>query len=359
MKFHLVLGRTIDLDALHAQALLGQRPRHVMWDLQRRLLAEVHVPANERPSAVDHAQGGILGPAQNWAVARNLASHFTERDVVFCNGEDIGIPLAATCSRLAHPPRIAMFVHAGDRPRGRVAFRLHRVAERVSLFITNCRTQVAFLHGYLKVPMARIVLLHEQTDTRFFSPGPASPTKLRPVIASVGLEKRDYRTLAEATHDLPVDVRISAFSADVKPLRKSLPQVLPANMTQRFYEWPDLLQLYRDADIVAVPLFAGRDTSGVTTLLEAMSCARPVIVTGTPGLSDYLKTPGIASIVEPQDAAGLRAAIVRWLDHPQDAATAAAAAHQRTVTHHNSEDYLDKLVDCLEGLAKSVSKALR
>ncbi|MEM5838768.1 hypothetical protein AAHH59_10735, partial [Pediococcus acidilactici] len=57
-------------------------------------------------------------------------------------------------------------------------------------------------------------MLPDQTDTIFFRPSPASLDKPRPVIASVGLEKRDYRTLAAATSDLDVDVKISGFSRD-------------------------------------------------------------------------------------------------------------------------------------------------
>ena len=52
------------------------------------------------------------------------------------------------------------------------------------------------------------------------------------MIVSVGLEQRDYRTLAAATADMDVDVKISGFSEDAEVLQRSFPDVLPANMSR-------------------------------------------------------------------------------------------------------------------------------
>ena len=81
----------------------------------------------------------------------------------------------------------------------------------MDLFLACSQRQVDFLREHLGLPSDRVRLVWDHTDTRFFSPGPARRGP-RPVIASVGLEQRDYRTLAAATHDLDVDVRISGSS---------------------------------------------------------------------------------------------------------------------------------------------------
>ena len=90
-----------------------------------------------------------------------------------------------------------------------------------------CSTQAEFLRDKLKIPEPRIHLVLEHVDNRFFSPGPARPEKERRLIVGVGLEKRDYRTLAQASQDLDVDVRISGFSKYAALLAKSFPDERP------------------------------------------------------------------------------------------------------------------------------------
>lgn len=353
MNYHLVLSSPLDLEQVDRNAQLGKCPRHVMWGLSQRLKAQVHLPGKDPITTGDYMRARILGQPHNWALARRLSSQLTGNDVVFCNSEDVGLPIATLCGALPDPPKIAVFIHTGHRPRSRAAFKLFHARERISLFITNCRPQVEFLHHYLRLPSHRVFMLPEQTDTHFFSPGAPLPGKQRPIIASVGLEKRDYRTLAAATHDMDVDVRISAFSADVRPLTKSLPAVMPANMTRRYYEWTELVQLYRDADLVVVPLFESRDTAGVTSLLEAMACCRPVVVTRIPGLADYLETPDTLTMVDPEDERGMRRAIADLLSNPKAAAAQAQAAYKLVTQQHNSEDYIEILAVRLETLHRN------
>ena len=348
MNYHLVLSNPIELEEVDRNAQLGKCPRHVMWGLSKRLNAKVHVPSQEPIRNRDYARAKILGQPQNWALARRLSSQLSGDDVVFCSGEDVGIPVATICGALPNPPKIAVFIHTGHRPRSKVALKLFKASKRVSLFVTNCRPQVEFLYHYLRLSQERVFMMPEQTDTHFFSPGTAMFGKQRPIIASVGLEKRDYRTLAAATHDMNVEVCISAFSRDVKPLSKSLPAVMPANMSRRYYEWTELVQLYRNAAIVVVPLFESRDTAGVTSLLESMACRRPVVVTRIPGLSDYLETPGTLTTVAPEDVLGLRQAIVQLLGNPRAAEAQAQSGYELVTRHHNSEDYIERLAARLE-----------
>jgi glycosyltransferase involved in cell wall biosynthesis len=48
-----------------------------------------------------------------------------------------------------------------------------------------------------------------------------------------------------------------------------------------------------------------------------MCCRRPVIVSRSPGLSDYLDPSDGISVVEPFDSNGWRQAIVQLLEHPE------------------------------------------
>jgi len=315
LKYHWVLARKIDLDGIDRDAQLGKCPRHVLQVLRDRLNATVHAPDGEAISLSDKLRGKIYSKPEHWAAARKLSELVSSDDVIFCNGEDIGIPVAAVCGEssvkrsypVGNRPKIVVYFHNIDRLRGRVLLKLFGLADKIDLFMVCASPQADFLRSYLAIPESRILVLLEQTDTQFFTPGPVFGEKKRQTVVSVGLEKRDYRLLA-ATADLDVDVKISGFSKDAKALSQAFPDTMPENMSRKFYEWPDLVQLYRDADVIAVCLVDNKFAAGVQGLLEAMACKRPVVITRTQRIVDYLAAPDIAKVVEVPDAAGLREA---------------------------------------------------
>lgn len=350
LTYYLALGRKIDLDAIELDARAGKCPRHVLRALRDRLDATVIAPDGESISSSDKLRSKISAQPQHWAAARKLSEQVTSKDVIFCTGEDIGIPVAVMCGGKRDRPKIVVYFHNIDRLRGRVALKLFGLTNKIDVFMACASPQTDFMRNYLGLPESRILLLLEQTDTKFFTPGPVSPQKQRKTIASVGLEKRDYRLLAAATADLDVDVKISGFSKDAKALAQAFPDTMPQNMSRQFYEWPDLVQLYRDADVIAVCLTDNKYAAGVQGLVEAMACKRPVAITRTQGMVDYLATPDIAKIVEVGDAAALREAIVHLLNNPQEAEAQAQRGYEMVVGHYNSERYVDVLVERLRSI---------
>ncbi|MEG4418438.1 glycosyltransferase family 4 protein [Microcoleus sp. LAD1_D5] len=350
MKYHLALGRKIDLDGIDRDAQLGKCPRHVLRALRDRLNATVHAPDGEAISLSDKLLSKISSKPEHWAAARKLSKQVSSDDVIFCNGGDIGVPVAAMCGQLPNRPKIVVHFHNVDRPRGRLALKLFGLADKIDVFMACATPQADFLRSYLAIPESRILVLLDQTDTQFFTPGPVSAEKKRQTVVSVGLEKRDYRLLAAATADLDVDVKISGFSKDAKALSKAFPDTMPENMSRKFYEWPDLLQLYGDADVIAVCLVDNKYAAGVQALLEAMACKRPVVMTRTQGMVDYLAAPDIAKVVDVGDAAGLREAIVHLLKNPQEAESQAQRGYEMVVNQHSSERYVDVLAQKLRSL---------
>jgi glycosyltransferase involved in cell wall biosynthesis len=342
VKYHLALGRSIDLESIAHDAEVGLCPRHVMWGISQRLGATIHQPSGHAVSFFDKIRSKISSRPEHWALARQLSESLDSNDTIYCTGEDVGIPVATLCGAKGNRPKIAVFFHNIDRPRGRLAMKLLRLADNIDLFVSNTRLQLDFLRN-LGVSESRLLMLPEQTDTAFFTPGVSTPNHQRPIIASVGLEKRDYRLLAEATADLDVDVKISGFSKDAIAMAQAFPETLPANMSRKFYSWPDLVQLYRDADLVAVTVTESKFCAGLTSVLEAMACRRPVVVTKTQGLADYLAHPGIATVVNPGDAKGLRSAIAKLLNNPQEAQAQAKCGYELAIEQHNSEHYIEVL----------------
>ena len=266
----------------------------------------------------------------------------------FVGEEAGGLQLAAQYDVEEARPKIVFFAHNVDRPRARLALKWWNIAQKVDLFLACSQTQAEFLRRFLNLPADRVRHIWDHTDTQFFSPGAVSD-KPRPLIVSVGLEQRDYKTLAEATRNLDVDVRISGYSLDARAVDRAFPKPLPKNMTRRFYEWPELLQLYRDADVVVVSCFENNYAAGVQVLLEAMACKRPVIATKTSGLNGYFDDAIIS--IAPENAQAMQDAILSVLKDTLGAYFRADRAHSRAVQLHDTGHYVKELAKILRTLS--------
>jgi glycosyltransferase involved in cell wall biosynthesis len=347
-RFHIVLPRQMQLAQAAQRAACQQGPRHAICELSNQLSATVYEPDASPVSTVDRLRTAVAPPSNLWALARRVHSTAKPNDVIFCSSEAGGLQVAALYDAREARPRIAVFVHNVDRPRARFALRWWRVAQKVDLFLACSEMQVEFLRHYLGLSSDRVRHISDHTDTLFFRPGPAS-TKARPVIASVGLEQRDYKTLAEATHDLNADVRISGFSKDAVVMARSFPGKLPANMSRRFYEWPELLQLYRDADVVVISCFENKYAAGVQSLMEAMACKRPIIATATSGLKGYFDDSIIT--IRPNDPQKMRETITQVLQNNLAAEARAASGYAHALQLYSLDRYVKEIGDALRSLA--------
>ena len=93
-----------------------------------------------------------------------------------------------------------------------------------------------------------------------------------------------------------------------------------------FIEWlspSDLRKLYADARVVAVP---SRFDSFSIVALEAMAAARPVVCTSNTGAAEVIGQTGAGTVVPPDDPVSLAEALLPFLDDPNRATAAGAAA---------------------------------
>jgi glycosyltransferase involved in cell wall biosynthesis len=341
MPYHIALSRPFDFAAINRANQAGDRPNHTMWELSQTLNATLHQPDDNSVMQFDQLAARGVSQPQHWALARQLASQLNENDLVFCTGEDIGLPIALMRKFQKKQFKIVMSVMAPDRLRFRTVSRFLDVKSQVALFIADTHFKVDGLLHHLKLAPHQVYLNSVQTDVNFFKPG-AAATKARPMIASAGLERRDYQTLAIATQDLDVDVKICAVSPNGSSKTKvAFPEVMPANMTSRHYDWDEFVQLYRDADVVVVSLLQNYYSAGLTTLVEALACRRPVVMTRTPGLGADLIDLGVAVGVAPGDAVGMKAAIEDLLEHPEKAEAMAQRGYKLVHERYTSEQYVN------------------
>ena len=233
----------------------------------------------------------LVGPhvRQAWRTARSARTG----DVVFADGEHIAIPLLFFLALFLQRPAIVTIGHMPGRWwKLRLLWLGTRLGTR-GVLLLHSRLQDAYCRGWLS-PSWRAELVPYQVDTEFWTDGPRHADEPSvPIIVAAGSEQRDYDTLIDAAAGLHAHVLIAAGSLWAREIASTGRRV-PDNVEVHTDALPfrALLERYRDASVVVVPLLPGTaNQAGVTTMLEAMSVERPVIVSATPGQSDVISGP--------------------------------------------------------------------
>jgi glycosyltransferase involved in cell wall biosynthesis len=246
--------------------------------------------------------------------------------VIFTDGEQVGLPLAALLKlAVGQPrPRHLMIVHVLSVGKKMLLLDWLGLAGRIDVFFVYSTWQKRFIEKRWRVAPERVVFTPFMVDARFFAPGAARgnraelglPDDGKPIICSAGLEYRDYDTLIEAARDLDAHVVLAAASPWSKRRIDLASANLPKNILVRRFTQFELRQLYALSAFIVMPLHPVVFQAGVTTILEAMAMERAVICTRTPGQTDVVVEGQTGLYVAPHDPAGLRSAIVGLLNDP-------------------------------------------
>jgi glycosyltransferase involved in cell wall biosynthesis len=272
----------------------------------------------------------------------------SEFDAIFSDSEHVGVPLALGMrTRGPSRPHLMLGHHLtnGSKPR---VFRWLRPQARISRVLVHSRRQVELAPARLGISRDRLRFQPYFADSDFWGARPPSSEAL---VVSAGREHRDYATLAAACRDLPVRVFIAAGSLFSPSATHTQPESWPANVTSEFTDHRTLREWYARAAVVAVPLVPTDFQAGVTTILEAMSMARPVVVSATEGQRDVVEDGVTGVMVPPGDAHALREAIERLLADPAERARLGANARAAVEERFSLDAYASSLAGHLEELA--------
>jgi glycosyltransferase involved in cell wall biosynthesis len=354
----------------------------VCFSLTRREFARLAVagPRRDIPLVAERVGGELLFRASSsqrrgllarlagphlqhaWIAARRARDH----PVVFADGEHVGLPLGAFLAILGRrDTRLIILAHYIDKPWKRaLLWAVSRLVRRGTL-VLHSSVQAERVRGSLAAGWDRKVLPY-QVDTEFWSGGALATS--RPLIVAAGSENRDYGTLIEAVRDLDVDVQIASGSHWARA--RATTGDLPANvklLTQTL-SFSELRSLYAKAAAIVIPLYPVNNQSGITTVLEAMSMAKPLIVTATPGqreailgpvvrqagppILDFSRGPQLLGYqpeesasgmyVPPNDALALRRAINMILEDTELAASLSASARATVTRLFSVENFADR-----------------
>ena len=245
--------------------------------------------------------------------------------------------------------------------------------------------QIPWLQEEFALPESKLVFTPLGVDTQFFAPD-ESPHDIAHDIAgnrahsqqdeqapqvlaeensdqdfclSVGTnEGKDFETLIAA---LPPGVRLEIYTDEanalaVAPLIEGKPHIAVHFRGTPIHE---LRRLYKQARFHVLPLREARYSSGQTVLLENMAMGRPIVISMTSGVRDYIEPGETVTAVEPGDVPALRHALEQAWDTSESAQNSAQSMARRAAQQAqkwSSEEFARKLAQLIANAAPKTGR---
>lgn len=278
-----------------------------------------------------------------WTDALRVASHFARYDKLLTLSEKVAIPISlmqsATSNRIPH----TVIAHKLSSGLKTVLMQGRRSPCRFTNVICVSREQARFAIVELGMPTEHVHFIHDKVDHAFFCPGETGESSY---VLAVGREQRDYHTLLSALDGTGIPLIVvasSPWSTSRRGLRPNADVTVWSNIS-----YAQLRSVYAQARLVVVPLYNVDYAAGANALLEAMSMAKPVIVTRTPGIDGYISSHETGQYVECRNAADMREQILSlWYD-PVRRHTLGDNARQAVVEAMTLDIYVDRVASIVE-----------
>lgn len=167
------------------------------------------------------------------------------------------------------------------------------------------------------------------------------------VFAS-GRSFRDYETLARAVKDTDVNVRVSGRQFNLDGVE------MPDNMKATgWLDYRELQDYLYQSHFYVVPLQAIAFAGGDSSLLHAMGFGKAVVATRAPSTETYIEHGKTGLLVEAGDVEGMRQAILRLWQNPDEAIRMGKEARRRFEENHT----IDKLAQRVYDIALEIYRA--
>lgn len=161
---------------------------------------------------------------------------------------------------------------------------------------------------------------------------------------SAGRSSRDYATLEAAARDLPCRIKIICDNAEIIAQFKASEQI---EILPRCYGEEYVREL-QNALFVVIPLSADDVSAGQMVLTQSMALSKPIIITRTRGIEDYVVEGVDALLVERGDVAAMRAAMQSLFEDAALRDSLARTARQSYETHYTIDIFIGQVIAEIE-----------
>jgi glycosyltransferase involved in cell wall biosynthesis len=331
---------------LRAEAIDGSQPRPECLRLEELYGVELLDWTALRRS------GGKRSVLRSIAHVARALPQLRHVDVVFSDGEHVGIPMAMAMRVLRIQTPHLVIGHHLDTPAKRVVFRWLKPYRRMDRILVHSPNQLIPAHGDLAALAPLLHVVPYGIDTDFWSPQPFAEQEA--LVVSAGREHRDYESLIRACPET-AQLFIADHSPHSPDARRREPEMWPTNVERRALGRLDLRRKYAQASIVVVPVIDTPFPFGITTVLEGMSMGKAVVVSDTDGLRGVVEDGRTGVVVSPGDVAGLRRAIEDLLADPDRRRRLGEHARQAAIERFGVDVYAGALAQHLRELGGHMS----
>lgn len=169
-------------------------------------------------------------------------------------------------------------------------------------------------------------------------------------VVAAGRTGRDFITfgLAASQTNIPAQIiclensfsnTFKKFSANVK---------ITVQPQTNLMKYPELLEIYANARVLAIPMVSGFSLSGLTSLMDALGMGKPVIMTKNSFIDIDIEKEGIGKLVEPGDIEGWKNAIQFFEDNEDKALEMGRRARALVDAGLNSEKFAHQIMDIFD-----------
>jgi glycosyltransferase involved in cell wall biosynthesis len=252
--------------------------------------------------------------------------------------EDLALRLAVERARVA---KYAGVIWCTDRIyRGQGTFKdaiLRRILPSFDGLWALSRAQIGVLGDWLGYNAPPIEFLRFGIDHEFFRP---TPYPEEPVVLSIGRDRdRDADTLFETFEEikrLRPETRMFVQTTSERSAPAGV-EVLPMLSHARLRDY------YQRASVILVATRPNLHVSGMTVALEGMASARPVVISRTPGMDDYVEDGVSGLLYSPGDSQGMAHGVADLLAGPDAAQEMGRAGRESVERRHTTERMAESL----------------